>query len=645
MKKQGQITVFLSLTLVCMCALLLGILESARTAGARCYLRIAADSALDSVFSQYHRQLWDQYRILALEYEDQKDIEKRFETWLSPYLEEDNCYPMQINGVQAQQIVQMTGDSGACLEKEILQYMKYGIWHADITEESAGDIYTGIKEADVLSGLSDQYAGHTREAFRLEEALEAIAACLKEQERLYQLAEEELYAEDGPSFRRVARQLITELKRIPGLVKDYEKKADSLGKALERSRQEFMEGREELSSEMRSAMEQEIARYEEYTDQDGVRRQEIVSLTPTAAANEELVRETIEEALRVEEIIEEWEENEDEDSEAELDTAALWRPVQEHFHRFVHKTLSFEPGVKDKEKQRSLEQVRKMIDVDLLSLVLPEGCEISKGVLDLSLAPSVTEYPDQGEGSVGDQIAGRVKGLLTDEYCVQFFSDFLTPEVKEVRYETEYLIGEQRTDEENLKAVVSEILVMRTGFNLVWLLSNPEKRQEAEAMAAVIAGAVGAGPLTGIVSFFILSVWALGEAICDIRTLLHGWKVPLWKSESSWKLSLEGLLQMGRDGQAGAGSSQDEGMHYASYLKLLLFMKDPREKLYRMMDVLQMNIRREQPDFLMNHCAYKVDIRLDNRGKHVFFSLGLWKSLMGGTEAGYAMPVTVQKAY
>lgn len=270
---------------------------------------------------------------------------------------------------------------------------------------------------------------------------------------------------------------------------------------MERSRQEFMEGREELSSEMRSAMEQEIARYEEYTDQDGLRRQEIVSLIPAAAANEELVRETIEEALRVEEIIEEWEENEDEDSEVELDTAALWRPVQEHFHRFVHKTLSFEPGVKDKEKQHSLEQARKMIDVDLLSLVLPEGCEISKGVLDLSLAPSVTEYPDQGEGSVGDQISGRVKGLLTDEYCVQFFSDFLTPEVKEVRYETEYLIGEQRTDEENLKAVVSEILVMRTGFNLVWLLSNPEKRQEAEAMAAVIAGAVGAGPLTGIVSF------------------------------------------------------------------------------------------------------------------------------------------------
>lgn len=646
MRKEGQITVFLSLTLICMCALLLGILESARTAGARCYLRIAADSALDSLFSQYHRQLWDQYRILALEYEDQEDIEKRFETWLTPYLEEDNCYPMQINGIQTRQIDPLTGDSGASFEKEILQYMKYGIWHADITEESAADIYSRIKESGAMSGLSDRYMGHTREAFRLEEALEAIASCLNEQEQLYRLAEEELYAEDGPAFRREAKRLISELKRIPGLVKEYEKKADSLGKALAQSREAFLADQEDLSEDMRSAMEQEIAGYEEYTDQDGERRKEITALIPAAAANEILVKETIEEALRVEEVIEEWEDSEDEDGEGELDTAALWIPVREHFRGFAHKSLSFKPGVKDKEKQRILEQVRKMIDVDLLSLVLPEGSQVSKGVLDLSQAPSAAEYREQnGEGPMGEQLTGRVKGLLSDEYCVQFFSDFLTPGIREVQYETEYLIGEQKTDEENLKAVVLELLGIRAGLNLMWLLSNPEKRQEAEAMAAIIAGAVGAGPLTGIVSFFILSVWALGEAVCDIRTLLHGWKVPLLKSEASWKLSLEGLLQMGRDGSAGAGNSQDEGMHYASYLKLLLFMKDPREKLYRMMDVIQMNIRREQPDFLMNHCAYAVDIGIDNRGKHVFFSMGLWKSMMGGTEAGYAMPVTVQKAY
>ena len=47
----GQITVFLSLILICVCGLLCGLLESARTAAARCYVEIAACSAMDSLFS------------------------------------------------------------------------------------------------------------------------------------------------------------------------------------------------------------------------------------------------------------------------------------------------------------------------------------------------------------------------------------------------------------------------------------------------------------------------------------------------------------------------------------------------------------------------------------------------------------------
>ena len=43
-KYRGQITVFLSLILICVCGLICGLLESARTAAARCYIEIAAVS-------------------------------------------------------------------------------------------------------------------------------------------------------------------------------------------------------------------------------------------------------------------------------------------------------------------------------------------------------------------------------------------------------------------------------------------------------------------------------------------------------------------------------------------------------------------------------------------------------------------------
>ena len=68
MKFKGQITVFLSLILLCVFGLICSLLESARIAGERCYLEMAAYSALDSVMSQYHLPLWEEYRVFGVEY-------------------------------------------------------------------------------------------------------------------------------------------------------------------------------------------------------------------------------------------------------------------------------------------------------------------------------------------------------------------------------------------------------------------------------------------------------------------------------------------------------------------------------------------------------------------------------------------------
>ena len=43
--------------------------------------------------------------------------------------------------------------------------------------------------------------------------------------------------------------------------------------------------------------------------------------------------------------------------------------------------LSFRAGLKEPEKQNLLEQIQQMAGLDLLMLVLPEGQEVSKGVI------------------------------------------------------------------------------------------------------------------------------------------------------------------------------------------------------------------------------------------------------------------------
>ena len=88
--KRGEITVFLSMVLLCVAGLICVMLESARTAGARCYLQIAANSSMDSLFSQYHRQLWQKYHLMGLEYETTDDIRDRYLGFLMTSLETEN---------------------------------------------------------------------------------------------------------------------------------------------------------------------------------------------------------------------------------------------------------------------------------------------------------------------------------------------------------------------------------------------------------------------------------------------------------------------------------------------------------------------------------------------------------------------------
>ena len=123
MKKRGEITVFLSLTLVCILSLFMGLLESARTAGARLYLTMAANSAMASVMSQYNRNLWDMYHLLFLEYESPEAIGRSFDMYLDFYLE--NLYPMKRKSREVTAILNMQDHAGKPLEDGILSYVRY----------------------------------------------------------------------------------------------------------------------------------------------------------------------------------------------------------------------------------------------------------------------------------------------------------------------------------------------------------------------------------------------------------------------------------------------------------------------------------------------------------------------------------------
>ena len=628
MRYRGEVTVFLTMILVSIMTLLLVIVESARETGARLYLRMAADSSMDSVMAQYHRGLWENYRILGLEAGEKERLEQEFCAFFAPYAKAENWYPVTLAQTDRKDAVMLTEGKGVYFEQEILDYMKYGligvIWDS-MDENSAKEMFGQFKDAEGINDCSGRYESHAREAVRVEAALEKINGRLEEQKQSWEQGKRCLDDLDGDGLIRRAESMIKVLKKLPSLVTVYEKRADRLNVALKESRQDF-ESREDLSDESRAVLMEEFAQYETYTEKDGKRRMEIAALREKSQENILFLENIIREAEEVMDYIDSWEPDEDED---ELDEEALWAPVRSHFSRYHMLSLGMEFGVKDKEKEGWLEQIGDLASKGILDLVLPEGTVVSGRSLKMDSFPSKERTSGNPVGTGKDNIGVQnfLDRLLVSEYGIRYFSAF-KPEPPSF-YQLEYILYGKEKDRENLEASVLRLTALRQGLNLAHILRDPVKREEARSLAMAIAGGTGMAPLAAVLSFFIMTVWALGEALADVRCLLEGGKVPLVKSGSQWKLDLQGLLDLGAQGRLPdgdrKGEKEENGLDHKGYLRLMLFGKYNEEQVYRMMDVIQTQLREKQPDFCMAGCTCMVEMEAEFCGKPVFFSGGPWK--------------------
>lgn len=691
-KKQGlrgQITVFISMILMILFAFLCVLMESARTAGARWYLQMAASSSMDSVFSQYHRELWDRYRLLFAEYETPEEIEQDFAGFLLPYLETKNWYPMALEQATAEEVVRATDGHGAYLEKEILDYMKYGIWKLDFEGDGVPELWDYEREAEAVTEMAQTYRLRTRDVWKLERVLEDISGNLDRQRTFREQGLSSLSSYDGAGFRRAAERMIGELKKIPGLVRQYEKEADKLSAVLAADRQEQNARADRLSAGTAAALYEEIQEYEAYIAEDGKRRQEIRNLESDSAGQIQRLEALIELSYEVEREIEEWEDEEDEDGDGgEPDYESLWRPVRNGLEGIVIPVLSFAHGIQDKQKEGWLKQVEQLYQEGMLGLLVPEGHLVSEKLASTAELPSHTESYEEGAGS-----GSMVDHVLVNEYCGMFFSQFCSgveqkhvPEKREgqknlkktnensgetspgaesvnttqgdiagdgtkletqahvLDYEMEYLLFGNASDRENLSDAVHRLLAVRSGLNLIHILSDSGKREQARALAAVITGAGSITPLILVTTFFVMSVWALGEALMDVKGLLAGKNVVLLKTAEDWTLDVENLLALGRDGTLEAGGGE-RGLSYLSWLKILLFVEPTVRQEYRIMDVIQLNLGQGKSGFRMRNGVYQVHMSGNVCGKYLFFSPAFVENLTGNRETGMNLTVKVERRY
>ena len=253
----------------------------------------------------------------------------------------------------------------------------------------------------------------------------------------------------------------------------------------------------------------------------------------------------------------------------------------------------------------------------ILYLVVKNTSAISKRVINPDNYVSHREC-NVGSGAAGDEQATAVDEILFGEYLIEKCSYYgAEQEGGELAYELEYILAGKSSDMENLKWVSGRLIMVREVANITYLYTDKKKVGEADALAWGLSIVALKPQMQPLIKNSLLFAWAYAESVQDVKILMSGGKVPLLKDKSTWHLSLDHML----DYQNHLEESGEEGLDYITYLRLLLMLTNPDEKVMRFMDVVEMNLRRTEGNeyFRMDGCmdAVTAAITISGRGNVV----------------------------
>ena len=137
------------------------------------------------------------------------------------------------------------------------------------------------------------------------------------------------------------------------------------------------------------------------------------------------------------------------------------------------------------------------------------------------------------------------------EYIANMFGCLTTEETDEnlmksqfgarplLQGEAEYILFGKNSVQANVAACIDLIFAIRLIMNSIYVYTNASMRQSALAAATAIAGWSGIG--IPVAQNAILVSWAMAESVLDTASLCKGETVPIYKTASTWTLSLTGL--------------------------------------------------------------------------------------------------------
>lgn len=590
---EGSITVFFALLLTLICAIVCSSLEAARYQAYSYFTAQANESALESVFAGYYHPLWENYHLFFMA--DGPGLVPGMEKYLSYYgnSEEDNERNLafgnfHVEEIRVQQLITAVDNGGAAFSRAICEDMECHGTEKALSLLDLPDKEELLEEAEVVFDYTEKFSEYGKAVEKIEDTytrMESQVQILKRQyERLESAAEVPGWTEETGNIlvveaKHYAEEVLSETdKEYKNFLKEIEKLKEKVEQD-EKKLQENLAGTKDGEGEV--YMMNSLSDLKEYTEKNGQRMKEATALKEflgseakrllqADAWEEGVVRRDFKETIG--------------QGRAAVDGLAI--------------EIEGRQKTTKKEKSELIELVKQWKSQGILALVLEYPEDISEAYLEKRDYPSkVCNMDEDQDGSLLDK--GMEAFYMTEHFG--YYGDGRETQGEILSYEAEYIIGNSNSDKENLKKTAEKILAVRTGINFLYLLRDRTKGEEAEALAALLVGVTGSPLLIRLTAKVILGAWAFAEAVNDTKRLFDGEEVPIMKTAEDWKLSIEGKV-LAAPVDDSFDENQNKFWNYERYLQILFLSGNTLSQRFRMMDIVEGNLRQKDNGFFMENC-------------------------------------------
>lgn len=646
---RAQITVMATLVFMIVISFVTTCVNAAAMSGYNTVIKQACSLSDESVFTAYSNDMLRQFDIFVLKKSDiiNDKVNQYIKTSINTHSKD-----IQLVNAQYDEYRYMTDNGGYGVEEQIVRYMQSG-GYIDVIRDY-NSVKDGIKQSDSVSKVSsdivevkdtaqeswidmkqlinvcDNIGDKEDELQQYAKQLVNTVNTLKEEE----LTQDELdntkkdIAENVEEIRDAADEIKDMSYKIYDIIDTYEGHMTDTTQQISASYEALKRHKEELGDTVYSAMKDDINNMESCGEEQNGSPVDVVE----AAVDNDI--SVLDELLKKSDINIRQEESIDNIINMSGNVQRLCgelkvREVADRYREYI-----------DEDDSKP--------DINLLTRIyklFKEG--ITGLVIDTDISDKTIEYDNLADsvvtGTACDDISNlSIRSALVNEYIIsrfQNYTDYIDSENKGTKdilsedrlldYETEYILCGGKSDKDNLCEVITKLSHIREGANLLYLITDSQKKNECFTLAVQILGYTGNMVLIKAAQYLIMTLWAYAESIVELRGLYSGESISIIKNAGDWETDINGLINLGREnissgsvqwlknaGKNRKGTVQPDdketdeilSLDYAGYLRILLLMQNGTTRNARVMSAMELvMVALGHNDFRMKDYIYEAD--------------------------------------